>query len=45
MEYKSRRFSYKCKCGFTLIVHIDFGTPQEKIKCKKCEAILERNAL
>lgn len=42
MEYRNRNFSYRCKCGYTLKVFIDFGSPQEKYKCRKCGNMIDR---
>ncbi|MFA5518659.1 MAG: hypothetical protein WDA74_05325 [Spirochaetota bacterium] len=42
MEYTYRKFVYKCKCGYTVNVSIDFGTPQETYKCRKCGNSVKR---
>lgn len=45
MEYRYKNFAYKCKCGFTLNVFIDFGTPQEVYKCRKCGCSVKREQI
>lgn len=45
MEYRIRHYSYSCKCGYTLNIFIDFGTPQESYKCKRCKNPIKRQEL
>ncbi len=45
MDYRNRKFSYNCKCGYTLNVFIDFGAPQENFKCKKCGNMIKREEI
>jgi len=42
MEYRNRRFAYNCKCGYSVNVHIDFGKPQETLKCRMCGSMMQR---
>ncbi|MBN2041576.1 MAG: hypothetical protein JW864_16180 [Spirochaetes bacterium] len=41
-ENKMRAFMYKCKCGYTISVFIDYGIPQEFVKCRKCSTMIKR---
>ena len=43
-EYIIRDYSYKCNCGYKLNVFIDFGLPQELIKCRKCKNDIKRES-
>ncbi len=38
-------FSYKCNCGFEVLVSLDSGMPQEKYKCRKCGSSVYRKQL
>ena len=42
MDYRNRKFSYNCRCGYILNVFIDFGTPQENYKCRRCGNMIKR---
>ena len=42
-EIKLKSFWYKCNCGYELTVSIDFGTPQEHFKCRRCGDMVRRN--
>jgi hypothetical protein len=42
-DFTVKVFTYKCGCGFTMNVYVDYGVPQETIKCKKCENSIKRS--
>jgi len=42
MEYRNRKFAYECKCGYSVNVFIDFGKPQENLKCRMCGNMIQR---
>ncbi len=41
-DHKIKSYMYKCKCGYILNVFLDFGTPQEFVKCRKCSSEIKR---
>lgn len=41
-EHSMKSYIYKCKCGYVLNVFIDYGVPQESIKCRKCSTEVRR---
>jgi ribosomal protein S27E len=41
-EHSIKSYIYKCKCGYILNVFIDYGMPQESIKCRKCSTDVRR---
>jgi len=45
MEYRNRRFSYNCRCGYSLNVFIDFGVPQENYRCRRCGNTIHREEI
>ncbi len=44
-DVKLRNFIYRCRCGYTVNVFIDFGVPQQFYKCRKCGTSVERKEL
>lgn len=38
-----KSFVYKCECGYVVNVFIDFGTPQDVVKCRVCKNNIKRN--
>ncbi len=42
MEYRNRHFAYNCKCGYSVNVFIDFGRPQEYLRCRACGNMVQR---
>ncbi len=45
MDYRNRTFQYRCRCGNTVNVFIDFGIPQEYYRCRKCGRTMKREEL
>jgi predicted SprT family Zn-dependent metalloprotease len=45
MDYIYKKFAYNCKCGYSINVFIDFGTPQETYKCRKCGTSVKREQI
>jgi hypothetical protein len=41
-EHKMKSYVYKCKCGYILNVFVDYGVPQEFVKCRKCISEIRR---
>jgi hypothetical protein len=44
-ERQNRTYSYDCKCGYSLRIFIDFGIPQEFVKCRSCKSSMERRCV
>lgn len=45
VDNRIKTFTYRCTCGYTVNVYVDFGKPQEFIACKKCRTTLKREII
>ncbi len=41
-EYIMKSFVYRCQCGYVLNVFVDYGTPQDMVRCRKCSGSIKR---
>ncbi len=41
-SYQVKTFAYKCNCGFQLNVFVDYGIPQESVRCRNCSREVAR---
>jgi len=44
-ERTIKSFTYKCRCGYVINVHVDFGAPQETVACRRCKSQVSRTSV